>query len=677
MNLFDAHGTALTFSIHFANPATGYGGSECEAGRSHYERQETRTTSKMFFLLAIVCLPVMMVNAACDPADQYRSIDGTCNNLDHHDWGSAEIAMPRLIPAMNRVTGNEPNERMVTRTFLSDPDRGKFDADLTASERAIGTEAEGRGLNSYAVIMMQFLSHDISLMNVTSFLEGGAFGITVPNCESEEDVGVSDELCATFGPFLQNKLVTRDSHLVMGSDGNVTPMNTATSYIDLNPVYGSDDHTSKNLRSGVGGKLVIGDNGELPTNDPSSGIFTENECDLFGPTDTTHMAGDARVDENFVLTTIHLLFLREHNRIADKLAAANPSWDDEKLFQESRKYNIALFQHIIYDEVLPSFYGIEATNKRLGDYEGYDPTIDPSATVEFSTACFRLHSMVNLPALFLSDTCEMSQGVILEAQTPYTKQERTNCDPEDYRRIGHADVIRGALVQHAQEYDNHVTRTLMNIRIGAPGNVDVQAANIFRGRQHMLGTIDEIRQYAGLDSVFDTDREEAARYHSKQNKNSRLRRSSKYCAEGNELECFQKLVANETLAEQMHSMYKHVDDVDPYIAMVGEVHAFKKKGRKKASSLGETATFVALDQFRKIRDGDRFWYEKDGMFTTEELKDIKKISLSDLLRENFPDLASEIPKDALQTMKSGCFETPKVNRGRAKGRGGGMGGSNS
>lgn len=42
------------------------------------------------------------------------------------------------------------------------------------------------------------------------------------------------------------------------------------------------------------------------------------------------------------------MLAREHNRMAAKLAAANPWWDDEKLFQESRKIVTAINQHITY-----------------------------------------------------------------------------------------------------------------------------------------------------------------------------------------------------------------------------------------------------------------------------------------------------------------------------------------
>lgn len=73
--------------------------------------------------------------------------------------------------------------------------------------------------------------------------------------------------------------------------------------------------------------------------------------------------GEIRVNEQLVLTVMHTLMAREHNRVARELAAVNPHWDDETLFQEARRINIAIIQHITYNEFLPILLGKDVMEK--------------------------------------------------------------------------------------------------------------------------------------------------------------------------------------------------------------------------------------------------------------------------------------------------------------------------
>ena len=68
-------------------------------------------------------------------------------------------------------------------------------------------------------------------------------------------------------------------------------------------------------------------------------------------------AGESRTNENLGLTSVHTLFLREHNRIALQLSTLNPSWTDETLFYETRRIIQAVYQHIIYSDWIPSTIG--------------------------------------------------------------------------------------------------------------------------------------------------------------------------------------------------------------------------------------------------------------------------------------------------------------------------------
>lgn len=58
-----------------------------------------------------------------------------------------------------------------------------------------------------------------------------------------------------------------------------------------------------------------------------------------------------------MLTVMHTLWMREHNRVADILAHINPHWDDETIYQEAKHIVAAEVQHITYSEWLPMVIG--------------------------------------------------------------------------------------------------------------------------------------------------------------------------------------------------------------------------------------------------------------------------------------------------------------------------------
>ena len=54
---------------------------------------------------------------------------------------------------------------------------------------------------------------------------------------------------------------------------------------------------------------------------------------------------------------MNTLFLRNHNRLASGLASVNPQWNDEKLFQEARRLNIAIYQHSVFSSLNHALVG--------------------------------------------------------------------------------------------------------------------------------------------------------------------------------------------------------------------------------------------------------------------------------------------------------------------------------
>ncbi|KAK0175035.1 hypothetical protein PV327_008820 [Microctonus hyperodae] len=110
---------------------------------------------------------------------------------------------------------------------------------------------------------------------------------------------------------------------------------------------------------------------------------------------------EIRVNEQLVLTCMHTLMAREHNRIAKALSQVNSHWDDETVFQEARRINIAEIQHVTYNEFLPILLGKDVMEKfgllleKNNYWDGYDPNVNPSVIDAFAAAAFRFgHSLL-------------------------------------------------------------------------------------------------------------------------------------------------------------------------------------------------------------------------------------------------------------------------------------------
>ena len=58
--------------------------------------------------------------------------------------------------------------------------------------------------------------------------------------------------------------------------------------------------------------------------------------------------------------TQHTIWVRQHNRIEQKLHELNPHWNGERLYQETRRITSALWVFTVYNEYLPIIVGPHA-----------------------------------------------------------------------------------------------------------------------------------------------------------------------------------------------------------------------------------------------------------------------------------------------------------------------------
>lgn len=110
----------------------------------------------------------------------------------------------------------------------------------------------------------------------------------------------------------------------------------------MSPIYGDSKERLDSLR-GSRGTMLIND----------ARVLKERpNC-----TEACYETGDVRVNQTPPLALLHSLPLRFHNFCAENLAKLNPWWSSDRIFDESRKINIAVWQHIIYEHWLPLMLG--------------------------------------------------------------------------------------------------------------------------------------------------------------------------------------------------------------------------------------------------------------------------------------------------------------------------------
>src|SRR5699024_12187097 len=89
--------------------------------------------------------------------------------------------------------------------------------------------------------------------------------------------------------------------------------------------------------------------------------------------------------------------------IAQSLAAINPQWNDDELFEETRRIVAAQIQHITFKEFMPYVLGEEMMNQhdlRLlteGFYHRYDMSVNPSVDNAVANAVLQF-LFTNMPS---------------------------------------------------------------------------------------------------------------------------------------------------------------------------------------------------------------------------------------------------------------------------------------
>lgn len=344
-------------------------------------------------------------------------------------------------------------------------------------------------------------------------------------------------------------------------------VNGVTSYLDLSQVYGSTYERVRNVRSYNGGRIKMDIKNVLPIN---------NNGDYF--------SGDDRATQNPFLAIFHSLFTRNHNNIADKLGALNRHWGDEKLFQESRKINIGIYQKIIYEEFLEVFLGKESCE----DFENseYDIDVDGSTLNEFSSAAFRIfHSFI--PSHF----------EVRHEDFEVIKLNFSDMLKKTDLMTNYESIIRGMLHQNMSltGYSNEV----LNKMFKNPKNIglDLLSMDILRGRDHGIPAYHKFRKVCKVKPF--------------------------------NLKVFSDLfpVISQKSIVQLRQTYKAVYDIDLLVG--GALENVETTG-----FFGPTFQCIISEQFHRLKAGDFYFYSHNLTFTKDQLEVVRKYTFANLICEN-------------------------------------------
>lgn len=540
----------------------------------------------------------------CDPCNPYRNIDGSCNNLKHWaTWGVAFTSYRRVLPAVygdgistfrNSVFGTPlPSARLIS----------------TRVNRKPNTESE-----SFSILHMsygQFLDHDLAATPLALGQYGGPVRccevLTVscvfgdcpdPNCAPIE-IPVNDPFYSCHGQFCME--FVRSAPAPLCRFGPRNQINQHTAYIDGSVIYGVTPTQVNGVRSFVNGQLkaqLVNANEELLPRDPDP----NSACNQ-GQTQFCFRAGDGRVNEQILLTFLHTLFAREHNRLASSLKHCNPTWDDEKLFQEARRIIGAELQQVTYHEFVPTLIGPTLmTHSNLYPLEGvqqttdYDPSMNSAIANEFAAAAYRFgHSQIADNLLNIN-----KYGVV----KPKELNSYFFHPFELYNKHGVCDIGRGGTVLPDTLVDPYFTQEVAGklFRGAKPWGLDLLALNIQRGRDHGLAPYNRWRVKCGLPWAFS----------------------------------FSDLLGQMTQERinALSSVYRHVYDIDLYVGGISE-------NPIAGGIMGPTFTCLLHSQFLRIKRGDRYWFEykhSPGRFTTAQMEQLHNVTLAGIMCNNIPEL---------------------------------------
>lgn len=189
--------------------------------------------------------------------------------------------------------------------------------------------------------------------------------------------------------------------------------NFRTPRFDLDSLYGGGPNNDPFMYDididGGGTTLLVGKNENEEDDLPRNSLTPDTNGEPRGRA----LIGDPRNDENVIVSQLHLLFMKFHNKVVSKVKSEQPSLPETEIFEEAQRVVRWHYQWIVVNDFLRRIVGNEVVDDVL-EVEGAPwigaggsvvyPRFDlrfyrwqnqPYMPVEFSVAAYRFgHSMI-------------------------------------------------------------------------------------------------------------------------------------------------------------------------------------------------------------------------------------------------------------------------------------------
>jgi hypothetical protein len=444
-----------------------------------------------------------------------------------------------------------------------------------ATDTTDGNIPNSRFMSDWVYAWGQFLDHDIDLTSDGTGAQNQAANVVVPTGDPYFDPNSTGTQVIYFN---------RSEYDPKTGTSTKNPRqqpNDISAWIDGSVIYGNDPVRADALRAHVGGRLLTSPGDLMPFN--TAGLPNANQGPF--PDNQLFLAGDVRANENIELTAVQTLFVREHNRVAGLIQQANPSLTDDQIYQMARAYVTAEEQSITFNEFLPALLGSGV----ITAYHGYNPRVNPGIANEFSTAAYRFgHSLLAPDVQFLNNDGTTADPAMSLANSFF--------NPPAVVQNGVDPILKYLASDNAQEVDTKIVPELQNFLFGPPGagGFDLASLNIQRGRDHGLADYNTTRAAYGLPKV----------------------------------KSFSDITSDPVLQDKLQQLYGDVNNIDLWVGGLAEDHV-------PGGSVGPLFTRIIADQFQRIRDGDRLWFE--NIYTGSTLDRLENSTLADIIRWNTTD----------------------------------------